>query len=132
MIEMLEAVYSQYSDEDVSADLRGLVTNFRFGQAAAGQELPIVVYNIIAGSTEYTIDNAQMDSYTLQFSVFSETYIAAMTIYGAINSAYQNKALTYSSGSPLLCRREAMTGPVKLDDASYQVTTDFLIMTHLE
>jgi len=131
MIKMLEAVYSQYSDEDASADLRGLVTAFHFGQAASVQGLPIVVYNIIAGSTDYTIDNAQMDSYTLQFSIFAKTYIATMTIYDAVNTAYQNQALSYTSGSPLVCRREAMTGPEQLDDA-YQVTTDFLITTHLD
>ena len=130
MKQMLQAIYSQYTSQDAAADLRGLVSQFHFGQADSKKGLPVVVYNIIAGSTDYTInDDAEIDTQIVQFSIFAKTYINAMSIYDAINTAYQNKALTYSTDTQLVCRREAMTGPEKMEDA-YQVTTDFLIMNY--
>ena len=129
---LLEAIYKQYTDEDVSSDLRGAVTHFHFGQASADHDLPIVTYNIVGGSTDYSIASGaeEIETYSVQFSIFTETYIEGMDIYDAIGTAYQSKILPFSVGTCLICTRQSMVGPVIMDDA-FQITTDYEIMYHL-
>jgi|TARA_Y100000310_G_C20451448_1_gene700944 hypothetical protein len=130
MKELMEAIYYQYTDVEVGSALRSLVSAFHFEQAPPKAALPIVVFNIIGASTDYTINDDEIDTYTLQFTIYAKTYIEAMAIYAAVNTAYQIKALTYSSGNQVVCRRETMIGPTIMEDA-YQITTDYHIMYHL-
>ena len=81
MIEIFEAIYERYALGDAAVDLRGLVSNFYFGQAPPGAPVPIVTYNIVGGAPEYAFD-ATLDRVTVQFSIFHDTYIAAIISRG--------------------------------------------------
>ena len=129
MIEIFEAIYERYALADASIDLRGLVSNFYFGQAPPGSPVPIVTYNIVGGAPEYTFD-ATLDRVTVQFSIWHDTYIGVMAIYDALTTAYQSATLPYDTGAHVVCRRENVLGPEFLEDV-YQITTDYEIIHHL-